>query len=92
MAAEFGIRVTQCGPNRLEVFALVRQFVLLSPTKVKAAFDAGASVLLSDSLDYFQAEELSAQLRAMGAVAEVFVSSPCESKGGCGHEPPRAGG
>jgi ribosomal protein L7/L12 len=84
MAASFGVRLTDCGPNRLGVMARVRDSLRLSPAEIKAHLDAGPVVLLED-VPMLTALEVEAEWKRLGAVVEVYVSTPCPCCGRTGH-------
>jgi ribosomal protein L7/L12 len=83
MAPAFGLRLKDCGPNRLAVLARVRQMLGLSPANVKKAIEDGPVTLRVDMGPYTVAE-LRHDFEEMGANVEIFESSPIEHE----HEMP----
>jgi hypothetical protein len=81
MSAAFGVRLTDCGSDRVSVLARIRPLVQRPPAEVKAAAVRGEQMVVVLDVCRSSAEELAAELRRLGAVAEVFVSDPCPSNG-----------
>jgi ribosomal protein L7/L12 len=84
MAASFGVRLTGCGPNRLGVMARLRDYLRLSPAQVKAHLNAGSIVLVQD-VSMHSALQVEAELQRLGALVEVYVSTPCPCCGQADH-------
>jgi hypothetical protein len=77
MAAAFGVRLVQCGPNQLAVLAKVRPLLTWPPSEVKAAALRDVPLVVAIDVERSTAETLVAELKQLGAMAEVFVSTPC---------------
>jgi ribosomal protein L7/L12 len=76
MAAAYGVRLIDCGPNRLAVLAKARPLLQRPPAEVRAAVDRGP-VLLAEDIGRWAAERLATEFEQLGATVEIFVSIPC---------------
>lgn len=79
MAAAFGVRLTACGPNRQAVLAKARLLMQRPPAEVKAAVLIGQALVVASDVGRASAESVAAEFLRLGAVAEVFLSTPCPS-------------
>jgi len=74
MSQAFGVRLLECGPNRLAVLAIVRPLLGRPPAEVKAAITGGQPVEIAIDIGRDAATDMAEELRQLGAKAEVFVS------------------
>jgi len=75
---EFGIRLLAVGPNRHEVFRLLRATGRgeRPPAEVRAEMDGRLPLVVCDDLEYFDAKKTLALFENAGATVEVYTAVP----------------
>lgn len=85
MAASFGVRLNDCGPNRLAIMAKARAWLQMSPADVKARLDAVPVIIVSD-VPMHTAFQIESEWKLLGANVDVYVSTPCPCCGRSDHD------
>lgn len=74
MTQAFGVRLIDCGPNRLAVLRRVRPLLGLTPAEAKAAINVDQPIQIALDISRDAAHALAAELDRLGAKYEIFVS------------------
>lgn len=74
MSQRFEVRLLDAGSNRLSIMARVRPLLGVSPQQCRSLVEAGHLVVVRDHLRD-SAEGLAAEMRRLGARAEVAICS-----------------